>query len=88
VRKSGSHAARLYSWINPPSRSRRSTWSGRGELTRRSVGCCVLVGGRRLLLSAKEFELLAKLAEHPTRVYEKDELLREVWGIPLHRHQS
>jgi DNA-binding response OmpR family regulator len=42
---------------------------------------CVLVGGRRLLLPAKEFELLAKLAEQPTRVYEKDELLREVWGF-------
>ncbi len=32
------HAARLYSWISPPSRSRRSTWSGRGELAGRSVG--------------------------------------------------
>jgi DNA-binding response OmpR family regulator len=42
---------------------------------------CVLVAGRRLLLPAKEFELLAKLAEQPTRVYEKDELLREVWGF-------
>jgi DNA-binding response OmpR family regulator len=42
---------------------------------------CVTVAGRRLLLPAKEFELLAKLAEDPTRVYEKDELLREVWGF-------
>jgi DNA-binding response OmpR family regulator len=42
---------------------------------------CVQVAGRRLLLPAKEFELLAKLAEHPTRVYEKEELLREVWGF-------
>jgi len=42
---------------------------------------CVLVAGRRLLLPAKEFELLAKLAEQPMRVYEKDELLREVWGF-------
>jgi DNA-binding response OmpR family regulator len=41
----------------------------------------VVVAGRRLLLPAKEFELLAKLAEHPTRVYEKDALLREVWGF-------
>jgi DNA-binding response OmpR family regulator len=42
---------------------------------------CVQVAGRRLLLPAKEFELVAKLAEHPTRVYEKEELLREVWGF-------
>ncbi len=42
---------------------------------------CVLVAGRRLLLPAKEFELLAKLAEQPTRVFTKEELLREVWGF-------
>jgi DNA-binding response OmpR family regulator len=42
---------------------------------------CALVGGRRLDLPAKEFELLAKLAEAPTRVFTKDELLREVWGF-------
>jgi DNA-binding response OmpR family regulator len=42
---------------------------------------CVCVAGRRLMLPAKEFELLAKLAEQPTRVFTKDELLREVWGF-------
>jgi len=35
----------------------------------------------RLELAAKEFELLVKLAQHPTRVFTKDELLREVWGF-------
>lgn len=30
--------------------------------------------------SAKEFELLAKLATDPGRVFTKEELLREVWG--------
>jgi len=32
-------------------------------------------------LSAKEFELLARLAEEPHRVFTKEELLREVWGF-------
>ena len=31
-------------------------------------------------LSAKEFELLLRLASEPYRVFTKDELLREVWG--------
>jgi DNA-binding response OmpR family regulator len=31
-------------------------------------------------LSAKEFELVAKLASEPHRVFTKEELLREVWG--------
>ncbi len=33
-----------------------------------------------VLLSAKEFELLARLASEPYRVFTKEELLREVWG--------
>jgi len=31
-------------------------------------------------LSAKEFDLVAKLASEPFRVFTKEELLREVWG--------
>jgi DNA-binding response OmpR family regulator len=42
---------------------------------------CVRVGGSRVHLPAKEYELLVKLAEHPTRVFTKEELLREVWGF-------
>jgi len=52
-----------------------------GELTIDRPTRCARVGGHRLTLPAKEFELLAKLAEHPTRVWTKDELLREVWGF-------
>ena len=33
-----------------------------------------------VFLSAKEFELVAKLASQPHRVFTKEELLREVWG--------
>lgn len=41
---------------------------------------CVTVRGRRLQLPAKEYELLVRLASAPTRVFRKEELLREVWG--------
>jgi DNA-binding response OmpR family regulator len=34
-----------------------------------------------VVLSAKEFELVAKLASQPYRVWTKDELLRDVWGF-------
>ena len=33
-----------------------------------------------VILSAKEFELVAKLASEPYRVFTKEDLLREVWG--------
>ena len=42
---------------------------------------CVRVAGRRVVLAAKEFELLVRLAEHPQKVFTKEELLREVWGF-------
>jgi DNA-binding response OmpR family regulator len=41
----------------------------------------VTVGGERVLLSSKEYDLLVKLASEPERVFKKDELLRDVWGF-------
>jgi len=40
----------------------------------------VRVAGRPVRLSAKEYSLLCMLAAEPTRVFTKEELLREVWG--------
>lgn len=40
----------------------------------------VRVGGRPVRLSGKEYSLLCALAAEPTRVFTKEELLREVWG--------
>jgi DNA-binding response OmpR family regulator len=37
--------------------------------------------GRRVDLSQKEFALLRALAAEPTRVFTKEELLRDVWGF-------
>ncbi len=38
------------------------------------------VGGRSLDLTFKEFELLKFLAQHPGRVFSRQQLLQEVWG--------
>jgi DNA-binding response OmpR family regulator len=51
-----------------------------GPLTLDPTTRAVTLEGRPVTLSAKEFSLLAALAEDPTRVRSKDELLREVWG--------
>ena len=40
----------------------------------------VRLRGRLLDLTYKEFELLKYLAQHPGRVFTRDQLLREVWG--------
>ncbi len=41
----------------------------------------VLLRGERVELSQKEFALLRTLAMEPTRVFTKEELLRNVWGF-------
>jgi DNA-binding response OmpR family regulator len=38
------------------------------------------LGGRPLDLTFKEFELLKYLAQHPGRVFTREQLLQEVWG--------
>jgi DNA-binding response OmpR family regulator len=51
-----------------------------GELTLDPATRAVRLAGRRVELAAKEFALLQALAEQPTHVYTKQELLRDVWG--------
>lgn len=52
-----------------------------GELTVDPSTRAVRLAGRKVELAAKEFALLHALAEEPTRVYGKQELLRDVWGF-------
>jgi DNA-binding response OmpR family regulator len=42
---------------------------------------CVTVDGKPVRLAGKEYELLLKLMTDPTRVFTKEQLLREVWGF-------
>jgi DNA-binding response OmpR family regulator len=54
-----------------------------GELRIDPVAREVALGDQPIELSAKEFALLRTLAEEPTRVFTKEELLRDVWGFKL-----
>ncbi len=51
-----------------------------GELVIDPVTYSARLKGRPLDLTYKEFELLKFLAQHPGRVFTRDQLLREVWG--------
>ena len=39
------------------------------------------VAGQEIACTTKEFDLLVFLASHPNRVFSKEELFREVWGM-------
>lgn len=54
-----------------------------GELMVDPVSREVTLAERKIELSAKEFALLRMLATEPTRVFTKEELLRDVWGFKL-----
>jgi DNA-binding response OmpR family regulator len=61
----------------PPPRERVEV----GEIVVDRATRRVTVCGERVLLAGKEYELLLKLASDPTRVFAKEQLLREVWGF-------
>ena len=51
-----------------------------GEVVVDDASYTAKVGGRSLDLTFKEFELLKYLAQHPGRVFSRQQLLQEVWG--------
>jgi DNA-binding response OmpR family regulator len=44
--------------------------------------------GEEVFLTQREFDLLAFLAEHPGRVYSRDQLMEAVWGEPFFEDTS
>jgi DNA-binding response OmpR family regulator len=51
-----------------------------GEVVVDDASYTAKLGGRSLDLTFKEFELLKYLAQHPGRVFTRQQLLQEVWG--------
>lgn len=41
----------------------------------------VFINGKEVILTQKEFELLYYMAQHPNRVFGKDELFERIWGL-------
>jgi len=52
----------------------------RGEVVVDDATYTARISGRPLDLTYKEFELLKYLAQHPGRVFSREQLLQEVWG--------
>lgn len=43
-----------------------------------------LPDGRSVILPKKEFELLFFLAQHPNKVFSREELLQKIWGADIY----
>jgi len=73
--------ARIGAILARVSRSRDREVIRHGELTVNTLSREVTVGGIKVDLSAKEYQLLTTLASEPGRVFTKAELLESVWGF-------
>ena len=51
-----------------------------GELKLDCEGRRVFIGGREIILTSKEFDVLELLAKNPNKVYSRENLLNLVWG--------
>jgi len=51
-----------------------------GDLVMDTAKCEVSIGGRLIILTFKEYELLKFLMRHKGKVFTRDALLNEVWG--------
>lgn len=72
--------ARVRAVLRRSGARRRSGLQRIGDLEIDSASRVVTIAGDPLPISAKEFALLCTLASDPGRVFDKEELLREVWG--------
>lgn len=66
---------RLDSRVNTDERQRLEFTGLEIDLLRRQV----FANGELVALTAKEFEVLALLASHPGRVYDRDQIMRHLW---------
>ncbi len=59
-----------------------------GELEIDPGGRRVLVGGEEVVLTQREFDLLAFLARHPGQVFTRDQLMEQVWRFSFYSDTS
>jgi DNA-binding response OmpR family regulator len=56
-----------------------------GDLEVRPTEFVAIAGGRPLHLTARELDLLTALVQRPDRIVTREELYREVWGLPYRK---
>jgi len=73
-----SHLRRATNFL--PANSAKSAKKIFGQLSINSTSYEVVVDGKRIDFSPKEFQLLDFLSDHPSQVFKKEQLIDQVWG--------
>lgn len=67
--------------LNLPSTSKSSEGIIFGELEIDEKGYSVLVEGKKIALTAKEFEILLLICKNPNTVFTKEQIYDRIWGV-------
>lgn len=65
-------------------KKKRSSKISVGDLVIDRTSYTVNVGEQQVILPKKEFELLYFLAQHPKKVFSRDDLLQNIWGSDVY----
>lgn len=55
-----------------------------GDLTIDKTSYTILIKDKKITLPKKEFQLLYFLAQHPNKVFSRDDLLQNIWGTDVY----
>jgi two-component system, OmpR family, response regulator ResD len=69
--------------IAPPTPTEDQPPIVHGPLRVEPAGRRVFLDGKEIMLTMREFDLLAFFAENPGRVFSRDQLMESVWGEPF-----
>jgi two-component system, OmpR family, alkaline phosphatase synthesis response regulator PhoP len=76
--------SRIASYFRKESVSRKNAVIAINDLVIDKTSYTVAVGERKITLAKKEFELLYFLCQHPNKIFNRDDILKRVWGTDVY----
>jgi two-component system alkaline phosphatase synthesis response regulator PhoP len=76
--------SRIASYFRKESTSKKNSAIIINDLTIDKQSYTVAVGERKITLAKKEFELLYFLCQHPNKIFNRDDILKRVWGTDVY----
>lgn len=76
--------SRIASYFRKESVSRKNSIISINDLVIDKTSYTVSVGEKKITLAKKEFELLYFLCQHPNKIFNRDDILKRVWGTDVY----
>ncbi len=76
--------SRIGSYFRKEAVSRKNSVISINDLVIDKTSYTVSVGEKKITLAKKEFELLYFLCQHPNKIFNRDDILKRVWGTDVY----